>query len=353
MRKYTLLLIVLFAVYRVITYQSGYQDRSENVIEETINREPHVGESYQVVNVKNIKILLPNDVDVSYGDKITIKGTLSDGVVKNPTVIDIKENRIVFSKEREEIIEFIKRTLPEPHSSLIAGVVLGSKSGIPEDFMTNIRNTGVAHVVVASGMNVSLVVSVVMGIMLLFLPRRKAILGVYLFIMLYISLSGFDPPIVRAAIMAGVTYMGQMFGRVVSTLRVLLFTIVIMIIIFPYWLMDIGFLLSFIATLSLVLFEKRVRKFIFFVPGVFKESLSTTLAAQIGVTPILYVTFGSIYILSPIVNVLVLWTIPLITILGMLASLLLYIVPTLAKLLLYMTYPLTLWFVEAVNIFAK
>jgi competence protein ComEC len=117
--------------------------------------------------------------------------------------------------------------------------------------------------------------------------------------------------------------------------------------------MDIGFILSFIATLSLVLFEKRIKKIIFFVPGVFKESMSTTLAAQIGVTPILYVTFDSIYILSPIVNVLVLWTIPLITILGMLASLLFYVVPTFAKLLLYMAYPLTLWFVETVNIFAK
>ena len=353
MRKYTLPLIILFAVYRVLTYKSGYQDGVENVVEETINREPYVGENYQIVNVKNIKIFLPNNIDVSYGDKIKIKGVLSDGVVKNPTVIDVKENRIVFSKERKEIIEFIKRTLPEPHSSLISGVVLGSKSRIPEDFLTNIRNTGVAHVVVASGMNVSLVVSVVMGIMLLFLPRRKAILAVYMFIMFYTSLSGFDPPIVRAAIMAGVTYLGQAFGRVVSTLRVLLFTIVIMIIIFPYWLMDIVFILSFIATLSLVLFEKRIRKLIFFVPGVFKESISTTLAAQIGVTPILYVTFGSIYILSPIVNVLVLWTIPLITILGMLASLLFYVVPTFAKLLLYMAYPLTLWFVETVNIFAK
>lgn len=343
----------MFAVYRVLTYKSGYQDGVENVVEETINREPYVGENYQIVNVKNIKIFLPNNIDVSYGDKIKIKGVLSDGVVKNPTVIDVKENRIVFSKERKEIIEFIKRTLPEPHSSLISGVVLGSKSRIPKDFLTNIRNTGVAHVVVASGMNVSLVVSVVMGIMLLFLPRRKAILAVYMFIMFYTSLSGFDPPIVRAAIMAGVTYLGQAFGRVVSTLRVLLFTIVIMIIIFPYWLMDIGFILSFIATLSLVLFEKRIRKLIFFVPGVFKESISTTLAAQIGVTPILYVTFGSIYILSPIVNVLVLWTIPLITILGMLASLLFYVVPTFAKLLLYMAYPLTLWFVETVNIFAK
>jgi competence protein ComEC len=126
-----------------------------------------------------------------------------------------------------------------------------------------------------------------------------------------------------------------------------------MIIIFPYWTGDIGFLLSFIATLSLLLFEKPVRKKLKVIPGIFRESLSTTLAAQIGVTPILYVTFGSIYILSPVVNALVLWTIPFITILGMIASLTLYIVPGLSRLVLYLAYPLTLWFAGVVEVFAK
>jgi hypothetical protein len=65
-----------------------------------------------------------------------------------------------------------------------------------------------------------------------------------------------------------------------------------------------------------MLFEKRLRKALKFTPEVLKEGLSTSFAAQIGVAPILFVTFGQFNILFPLINALVLWTIPYIMILG-------------------------------------
>jgi competence protein ComEC len=353
LRKYFFPLLLLIAVIRVVYTKPDYKEGEEITIKETVRQEPSVGEGYQLIKVNGLKILLPRYPEISYGDNVMLTGVYQNGEVTNAKLISTNKGGIFLSNLRNQIIEFTKKTLPEPHSSLVAGVTLGSKSGIPYDFSLKIRKTGVAHVVVASGMNVSLVASVILGILLIFMRRRRAIVALYVSIFIYVCLSGFDPPIVRAAIMAGVVYLGQLFGRVVSTIRVLLITIMLMIIIFPYWLLDIGFILSAIATLSLILFEKSVRKRLSLVPAIFKESLSTTLAAQIGVTPILYVTFGSIYILSPIVNALVLWTIPLITILGMISAITFPIFPWVSKITLYLAYPLTSWFTVVVDMFAK
>ena len=63
-------------------------------------------------------------------------------------------------------------------------------------------------------------------------------------------------------------------------------------------------------------FREKNKKGLYGVPEILKEGLSTSLAAQIGVAPILFVTFGQFNILSPLINALVLWTVPYIMILG-------------------------------------
>jgi hypothetical protein len=80
------------------------------------------------------------------------------------------------------------------------------------------------------------------------------------------------------------------------------------------------------------------------VPRFLRQDLSTTIAAQIGVAPIIWATFGQFNLLSPLINAAVLWTIPLITIIGMVAGIISLIVPQIASLILYLTYPLTSWF---------
>src|SRR4030067_1053639 len=77
------------------------------------------------------------------------------------------------NKVRITVISFYQKVLPEPYAGLIAGITLGSKGGLTDDFWEKVRITGVAHVVVASGMNVAFVASFLFGIASVFLPRRK------------------------------------------------------------------------------------------------------------------------------------------------------------------------------------
>ena len=202
-------------------------------------------------------------------------------------------------------------------------------------------------------MNVTLVGSFLMSALVVFLPRRKAIFLALIGIWLYAVMSGFDAPIIRAAIMGSIAFVACALGRLNYAWRGLIISAFFMLLIKPSWISDLGFALSFVATASLMLFERKIRGWLRIIPSPFKEGLSTSLAAQIGVAPILFVTFGQFNILSPIINAAVLWTIAPITIIGMISGILSIISMQLGKLVLLISYPMTLWFVEIIRLFGS
>lgn len=124
-----------------------------------------------------------------------------------------------------------------------------------------------------------------------------------------------------------------------------------MVLVRPDWIGDLGFILSFVATASLMRFERRVRKLLMWLPGFLREGLSTSLAAQIGVAPVIYASFGQFNILSPLINALVLWTVAPMTMIGMLSGIVSLLSIQLGKLILLTSYPLTWWFVGVVKLF--
>jgi len=252
---------------------------------------------------------------------------------------------------RNKIVDIFKKALPEPHASLLAGITLGSKN-MPEGFWNKLTETGTAHVVVASGMNVTMVASFLISTLTLFLKRKFAILGVLIGVFVYSLLSGFDAPIIRAGIMGTVAFIAQETGRLISAWRALVYSAAVMLLVKPDWVGDIGFILSFVATASLLVFQKRIDRYFRSLPNLLREGFSTSLGAQIGVAPILFVTFGQFNILSPVINALILWTVPLIMVIAGIGGLVGLIIPDLARLILYLAYPLTLWFIWAVEIFA-
>jgi predicted membrane metal-binding protein len=101
-----------------------------------------------------------------------------------------------------------------------------------------------------------------------------------------------------------------------------------------------------------MVFEKSLSRAFNKVPAFFREGLTTSLAAQIGVAPILYYVFGYIFILSPIVNMLVLWTVSYISLLGSLAGLVGVLYQPLGRGILYLSFPFTSWFIWVIELFS-
>ncbi len=348
------LFLSLVAVFRFLAVKPDLKDGSVVIIrDERVLSEPLRFDRSQRITILNFKAYLPLYPEVEYGDVLTIKGRLNlrKKTLENAEIISLKKGGRFFAT-RERIIDFFQKSLPSPYSSLVTGIVLGSKEGILPSFWEKLKKTGTAHVVVASGMNVSLVASFLFLFLIPVVGRQKAILFSLFGIWVYAVLAGFDAPIIRAALMGSLAFTALALGRQYDTLRILFLTFFAMVIFNPYWIFDVGFILSFVATLSLVLFSGKVDRLLKFIPSFVRQDFSTTISAQILVSPILYFTFGYFSIYSFLVNGLVLWTVPLITVFGMLISFISLLLPSLASVLVFIIYPLTFWFVEIVRFFA-
>ena len=243
---------------------------------------------------------------------------------------------------RARMEENLSRRLPEPHSSLSAGILLGVKGSLPWDFYQKLVSTGTVHVVAASGYNVSIVAGVVMGVLFKFVSRRVAVLFGIIAIIGYTILAGGDAPIVRAAIMGGLAITAYYFGRPVWAKRLLWVSGIVMLLVEPRYLVDVGFWLSISATAGILYLEPQMRKLgsrlVIGRSRYLSDYLYPTLAANVFTLPIILLVFSRVSWISPLVNVLVLPLTPLIMfltavtllldpipILGFVSSLLLYV----------------------------
>ena len=311
-------------IFRLLSLQNNYQDGQIIKITSRVLEEPVRYSFKQKIDLLGFNFYLPLYPEIFYGDVISVKGRVKKGELVNPELLAVYSGNSFLLSFREKIIAFYREVLPEPHASLMAGITLGSKSQIPDDFWQKLKKSGVLHVVVASGMNVTFVAGFLISLLTVFLSRKKALIFTILGIWFYVALSGFEAPLIRAGIMATFAFL---------------------------WLSDTGFILSYVSTASLMLFQTKINNYLKILPGFLKEGLATSIAAQIGVAPILFVTFGSFNFLSPIINMLVLWTIPGIMILGGVGGIMGLVFPFLGKLILYISYPLTWWFIKIVSIY--
>lgn len=349
--------LVLVIILRFQQSKINFADGQRIRITTTILNDPIIYEKQQYFKLYDLKIYLPIYPSVSYGDRVVIEGIVDGTRLKKPTLIDLEQPPNIFVKFRSRLLGFYKKSLPSDEAALVSGVVLGSKSSITPDFWEQLKNSGTAHVVVASGMNVTLLAGFIITLLASLVGRRTVIIITLATIWIYALLCGMEAPIVRAAIMTSIALIAQRIGRVNYALRSLFITAYIMVVINPNWLSDIGFQLSFLATFSLMFFSKRIDKAIKsfkifrILPNILADSLGTTISAQIGVVPLLFITFGRYNPLSIIANTLSLWVIPILTVAGFIAGMVGLIYNPIGKLILYLMYPLAKYFTYVVEMF--
>ncbi len=218
----------------------------------------------------------------------------------------------------------INSYLPEPHASLLNGILFGVKlTYVTSYFYESLKKVGLIHIVVLSGMNITLLSAVILNTFVPLIGRKYAMLITIVMIVIFIFFVGLEPPIVRAATMGILSLFGLLFGRKTLALYTLFLTSMILIIIFPDWLSSISFQLSFGATLGIILFgkieEKAIRSIsrIGLIANYFLEELRISLAAQIFTAPLIFFYFRQISFIAPISNIMVAWMIAPIMIFGL------------------------------------
>lgn len=238
---------------------------------------------------------------------------------------------------REKWVTILEKTLPEPMSSLAAGILLGVKRSMPTDFYQNLVNTGTLHIIAASGYNVTIVAAVIMKIALMIASRGVAIFLGMVGVLTYIIMAGAGASVVRAGIMGGLTLISYYWGRPAEAKRLLWVTGGAMLLINPLRLIDVGFQLSFMATAGILYLEpwiKRVGLKVSFLA----DYLYPTLAATVATLPVIWWHFGRVSWISPLVNMLVLPLVPLI--MGMTAGVIGVglVLPGLGQVMAWFTY---------------
>lgn len=220
---------------------------------------------------------------------------------------------------RQSIMRVLNASLPRQQAGLMNGMLIGIREGLSKQVQQVFSDSGLSHIVAASGANVVFIITPFLFILRrLRIPERIAKSAAIAVVLLYVLVTGFEPSIVRAAIMAITVLVGQILWREADTINSLSFAAILMLLYNPLMLFALGFQLSFGATLSLVLFSKNIRKYLSFrwLPGGVADVAAATLAAQAGVLPITVLSFNNISVISLLSNLLVAPLTGIVTILG-------------------------------------
>jgi competence protein ComEC len=266
---------------------------------------------------------------------------------------------------REDISRTLGAVLPQPQASLAEGMVLGMRGNIPDELREDFSQTGSAHLLAISGLHLSIVAGLALGLGLRLFGRRRYVyvwlaLGV---VWLYAVITGLHAPVVRAGIMVSVFLAAELLGRQRSSISALLLAAAVMVGVNPQVLFTASFQMSFAAMAGLVFLlpplHRLGRRIIVdrldklpplrAAAGFLNDGLSVTLAAVLAVWPLVAYYFGIVSLVGPLATLLALPVLPAVIALGIATGGLGFIALPLAQAAGWLLWPFLAWLLLVVE----
>lgn len=234
----------------------------------------------------------------------------------------------IFSDKNLLVIQ-VKQYLPHLQASMLVAMLWGDVSGISKTFYNQMVATGLIHILVVSGSNLMIVVKGLIELLAVWVGRKRAIIIGIVVGWFYVNVVGWQIPAVRAVVMVTIMYFGQLLGRQINLLRMIIVVVIIMFLADFKVLSSISFWMSFLAFIAVCQNPKE---------GVFK----TTLRVNLYLLPILAWKFGYLSLIAPFSNLMTLFLVETITILGF--------VGIIFQPVLWLLYPLLVYIQKVVEI---
>lgn len=193
--------------------------------------------------------------EFDYRDYLLRRGVVSIAAYPRVTLLDTERGegwRSALLDIRAELTGRLDDALPEPQSSLASGVLLGAQSDLPPDLQDAMNATGTSHLVAVSGQNVSLLAGLLIAALAWAIGRRQAAWLAVGMIAGYALLVGAQPSVARAGIMGAIYVASIIAGRQNAAPWALVLAATGMTALDPQVVHDVGFQLSFAATLGLM-----------------------------------------------------------------------------------------------------
>lgn len=208
----------------------------------------------------------------------------------------------------------VNRSLPEPYSAYINGILLGSRQDIPQSIKDSFNRTSTTHILAISGYNITIIAEALLMALVSMMRRRRAFWVSVAVIILFTILTGASASVVRAAIMGLLLLFANGYGRLYDARNGIALAAGLMVFFNPFILIfDIGFQLSFLAVIGLMCFYPILDKKFKNIPNAagLKETALMTIAAQFLVFPLILYYFHQFSLVSLPANILVLPLMPL------------------------------------------
>ena len=236
----------------------------------------------------------------------------------------------------------ISQLLPAPESGLLSGLILGGSNQLSKEIKNNFSRTGMTHIVAVSGYNVTIIAQylLLLGIFL-GLWRSQAFWFAATGIILFVILTGLSASAVRAGVMGILLIWAMKNGRLANAENAIIFSALVMLLANPLLLRwDIGFQLSFLATIGIVMLYPLFENYLVKKHKVMglSELMFLTVSAQVFVLPIIIYNFKALSLISLLANILILPIIPITMLLGFVAVVFNFIFTPLAIVFSWLAY---------------
>lgn len=280
---------------------------------------------YKIISFKGKRLYI-QDFQGELGEKFIIKGIFTKEVDREKGIIgNIKVNSSKKIKEdfryklyelRKKIYFKLEENIGKRKAGLILSLAFGCSDYLDNEDSEDMRGMGVIHAVSVSGLHVALVY----GILKKFLNNKIALLGT----VIYVLLTGAEFSSLRALIM--IMFLSFSFGlrKNYNSLGALAFSALIITLLAPYAPFKLGFQLSFLATLGIIMFSQKLNNKLYKFPKYLRETFSISLSAQVFTIPIMIIAFEEFSIAFIIGNTIL---VPIFDILIKLGNLLLIVLP--------------------------
>lgn len=215
-----------------------------------------------------------------------------------------------FSGLRRQLQKDIEKDFPgqdsygiSPEGAVLEALLLGEDGRIDEQTDRQFQKTGLYHLLAISGAHVGVVSFLFYFLLKFFITRKKTIHLILLFsLIFYAFLVEGQPSVFRAVIMASVFLLGKIIFADTNLINTLSLSAIILLLINPFSLEEVGFQLTFLATLSLILFFEPIKKFLPVLPWRLSEMAAMSAAAVVGTMPIIVSNFNRVTFASLILN---------------------------------------------------
>lgn len=308
----------------------------------------------------------PENEDFSYRDFLAREGIHSYMSTAEVTELPGNDGNIFYRqvyKLKTTLLEKTYRLYHDPEASLFAGILFGVDTGLTRELQNAFKNTGTAHIIAISGFNIAIIAGLFFSIFKRLTNERLgagiAIVGIFM----YAFLVGGDAAVMRAALMGSISLLARQLGRRNMGMNALMVVALVMALINPLVIWDVGFQLSFFATLGLILYAEPFSNFtanliakiskhdtsVF--TRIVNENVILTLAAQLTTIPIMAYHFKRISLISLIANPFILPVQPAVMIVGGLAVFTSLIIQPLGQFIAWIAWPFAAYTIRVVEFF--